>query len=192
MENRRHAGVHYHRRHAVEYARCKTQRRAGLPLFVDDIGTVLAAVLGGYIPCITVGFLSNIIGGLSDSYTTYYCIISVLIAVAAVSYAEKMRRIKIPAILLAILTFAVLGGIVGGLLTWLINGLSFGEAFARGEKFDKLAEGYYTVDALVRLGKKHNVELPICEAVYAVLYENADPAATIEGLFTRALKNELN
>jgi len=102
----------------------------GLPLFIDAIGTVLAAVLGGYIPCITVGFLSNIIGGLPDSYTTYYCIISVLIAVAAVSYAEKMRRIKIPAILLAIVTFAVLGGIVGGLLTWLINGLRFGEGIA--------------------------------------------------------------
>lgn len=108
----------------------KLNAALGLPLFIDGIGTVLAAVLGGYIPCITVGFLSNIIGGLSDSYTTYYCIISVLIAVAAVSYAEKMRRIKIPAILLAILTFAVLGGIVGGLLTWLINGLSFGEGFA--------------------------------------------------------------
>ena len=68
----------------------------------------------------------------------------------------------------------------------------YGEAYAKGEKFEKLAEGYYTVDALVRLGKKHNVELPICEAVYRVLYENADPRATIEGLFTRALKNELN
>ena len=102
----------------------------GLPLFIDDIGTILAAVLGGYIPCITVGFLSNIISGLSDSYTTYYCVISVLIAVAAVFYAEKLRRIKIPTVLLAILTFGALGGILGGLLTWLINGLSFGEGFA--------------------------------------------------------------
>ena len=68
----------------------------------------------------------------------------------------------------------------------------FGEAFVRGEKFESLAEGYYTVDALMRLGKKHDVELPICQAVYSVLYENADAKATIEGLFTRALKNELN
>ena len=62
----------------------------GLPLFIDDIGTILSAVLGGYIPCITVGFFTNIISGIADSYSTYYCIISVLIAVAAVSFAEKM------------------------------------------------------------------------------------------------------
>ena len=59
-----------------------------------------------------------------------------------------------------------------------------------GEKFDKLAEGYYTADALVRLGRKHGVELPICEAVYRALYEGADPKAQIEGLFTRKLKTE--
>ena len=68
----------------------------------------------------------------------------------------------------------------------------FGEAFVQGEKFESLAEGYYTVDALVRLGRKCGVELPICEAVYKVLYEGAEAKTTIEGLFTRALKNELN
>ena len=66
----------------------------------------------------------------------------------------------------------------------------FGEMLVRGEKFDKLAEGYYTADALVRLGKKRGVELPICEAVYRALYQGADPRAEIEGLFTRALKKE--
>lgn len=102
----------------------------GLPLFIDNIGTILSAMLGGYIPCITVGFFTNIINGFTNSYTIYYCIISVIIAVAAVSFAEKMRRLKIPYILLGIVTFAFLGGVVGGLLTWFINGLSFGEGYA--------------------------------------------------------------
>lgn len=66
----------------------------------------------------------------------------------------------------------------------------FGEMLVKGEKFDKLAEGYYTADALMRLGRKHNVELPICEAVYKTLYEGADPKETIENLFTRTLKTE--
>lgn len=66
----------------------------------------------------------------------------------------------------------------------------FGEMLVKGEKFDQLAEGYYTVDALVRLGRKHGVELPICEAVYRTLYEGADPRSAIEGLFTRTLKTE--
>lgn len=102
----------------------------GLPLFIDNIGTILSAMLGGYIPCITVGFFTNIINSFADSFTIYYCIISVLIAVAAVSFAEKMRRLKIPYILLGIVTFAFLGGVVGGLLTWFINGLNFGEGYA--------------------------------------------------------------
>lgn len=102
----------------------------GLPLYIDDIGTILAAMAGGYIPCITVGFLTNIINGFSDSYSIYYCIISVLIAVAAVSLAGKLRRFKLPYILLAILIFAFLGGVVGGMLTWFINGRSFGEGYS--------------------------------------------------------------
>jgi len=66
----------------------------------------------------------------------------------------------------------------------------FGEMLVRGERFDKLAEGYYTADALVRLGRKHNVELPICEAVYNALYKSADPKSVIAGLFERSLKAE--
>ena len=66
----------------------------------------------------------------------------------------------------------------------------FGEMLVKGERFDKLAEGYYTVDALMRLSKKHGVELPICEAVYRALYEGEDPRTAIESLFNRELKTE--
>ena len=67
----------------------------------------------------------------------------------------------------------------------------FGESFVRGEKYDQLAEGYYTVDALVRLARRHNVELPICEAVYDVLYNGEDAHVALEKLFTRKLTHEL-
>ena len=66
----------------------------------------------------------------------------------------------------------------------------FGEMLVKGEKFDKLAEGCYAADALVRLGRRHGVELPICEAVYRALYEGADVRTQIEGLFTRPIKTE--
>ena len=66
----------------------------------------------------------------------------------------------------------------------------FGEAFVQGKPFASLAEGYYTVDALHRLAALHGVELPICEGVYRVLYENADFTKEMEGLFQRSLKNE--
>lgn len=66
----------------------------------------------------------------------------------------------------------------------------FGEKLVAGEKYDKLAEGYYTVDALMTLSKRHGVPLPICTAVYNILYENKDPAEAIDGLFRRKLRNE--
>lgn len=68
----------------------------------------------------------------------------------------------------------------------------FGEAVVLGEDYTALAEGYYTADALMRLSRKYKVELPICEAVYQVLYEKAEPKAVIDNLFTRSLTNELN
>lgn len=66
----------------------------------------------------------------------------------------------------------------------------FGEAFITGESYVELAEGYSTVAALMGLAKRYNVDLPICRAVYRVLYEKADPKEEIELLFRRSLKNE--
>ena len=33
----------------------------GLPLYLDNVGTILTALTGGIVPCITVGFFSNIL-----------------------------------------------------------------------------------------------------------------------------------
>ncbi len=66
----------------------------------------------------------------------------------------------------------------------------FGECFIKGETFDRLAEGYYTVDALLRLGARYDVELPICNAVYHILYLGADPKTEMDALFARSLKRE--
>ena len=67
---------------------------------------------------------------------------------------------------------------------------AYGESFILGTPYEKLAEGYYTVKALRSLGRRHGVELPICEAVYQMLYCSADPESMLEMLFSRNLKNE--
>ena len=67
----------------------------------------------------------------------------------------------------------------------------FGEAFVRGEAYDKLAEGYYTVRALIKLGAEYGVELPICQAVYDILFEGRDPRSALDALFKRERKCEL-
>jgi glycerol-3-phosphate dehydrogenase (NAD(P)+) len=67
---------------------------------------------------------------------------------------------------------------------------AFGEAFVKGEKYEQLAEGYYTSDAVHRLCEKYHVEMPICEVVYSILYKNADPKSSLDRLFARTIKNE--
>lgn len=66
----------------------------------------------------------------------------------------------------------------------------FGELFVLGEKYDKLAEGYYTVRALMSLGKNYGVELPISETVYDILYNGKDAHLAIDHLFSRSIKSE--
>ncbi len=67
---------------------------------------------------------------------------------------------------------------------------AYGEAYVKGETFEKLAEGVSTCRALMHLGKKYNVELPICSAVYKILFEKADPQTTLNSLFSRDIKAE--
>ena len=61
---------------------------------------------------------------------------------------------------------------------------AFGELFVKGEKFGALAEGYYTVKALMVLKEKYSVDLPICTAVYDILYNGADPKEAMSSLST--------
>lgn len=67
---------------------------------------------------------------------------------------------------------------------------AYGEAFIKGEEYSFLAEGYYTAKAVHRLALRHQVDMPICEAVYSMLYEGAEPRAMLNSLFSRALKKE--
>lgn len=67
---------------------------------------------------------------------------------------------------------------------------AYGEALVRGSEFDSLAEGYYTVKALIKLGKEYDVELPICDVVYRVIYEEANARDELGRLFERTIKNE--
>ncbi len=66
----------------------------------------------------------------------------------------------------------------------------YGESIIQKKRFDKLAEGYYTVKALVELGRKYDVDLPICIGVYEILYENKDAGTVLKELFTRSLTSE--
>lgn len=66
----------------------------------------------------------------------------------------------------------------------------YGEEFVKGNKFEMLAEGVMTSKALYHLGKEFDVELPIVNAIYRVLFENEDIKSALSKLFIRSVKKE--
>jgi glycerol-3-phosphate dehydrogenase (NAD(P)+) len=49
-------------------------------------------------------------------------------------------------------------------------------------EMNMIAEGYYAVNCLHQVNRLHKVDMPICEAVYAILYKKAAPAAEMRKL----------
>ncbi|HIO67654.1 MAG TPA: NAD(P)H-dependent glycerol-3-phosphate dehydrogenase [Flavobacteriales bacterium] len=50
------------------------------------------------------------------------------------------------------------------------------------EKMNMIAEGYYAVKCVSEVNKKHNVDMPITDAVYEILYNDASPEAAMKNL----------
>ena len=65
---------------------------------------------------------------------------------------------------------------------------AYGESLIKGPRFAKLAEGVPTLGAVHCL--RDRVEMPICEVLYQVVYENKDPKEEIEKLFQRPNHSE--
>ena len=55
-----------------------------------------------------------------------------------------------------------------------------------------IAEGIFTAKSVHQLQLKHNVEMPIHEAIYQVLFQKKDPKNSVAELMTRRLSEELN
>ena len=53
-----------------------------------------------------------------------------------------------------------------------------------------VVEGYYAARSAYELGKAQNIDMPITEAAYKVLYENADVKDAVQSLLTRQRKSE--
>lgn len=49
-------------------------------------------------------------------------------------------------------------------------------------EMNMVAEGYYAVNSLHQINKQYNVYMPICSAVYAILYEKRPPALEMKHL----------
>lgn len=75
---------------------------------------------------------------------------------------------------------------------------AFGIAVGQGTSKEELlqmrgrgaTEGVVSAESVSKLAKKHDLDLPICDAVYRILYEDADIAQVINGLLERPFTND--
>ncbi|MBN2245648.1 MAG: NAD(P)-dependent glycerol-3-phosphate dehydrogenase [Candidatus Aminicenantes bacterium] len=55
----------------------------------------------------------------------------------------------------------------------------------------EVAEGVTTTLSSIKLAERENIEMPICEQVYQVLYRDKDPRSALQELMLRKLKSEM-
>jgi glycerol-3-phosphate dehydrogenase (NAD(P)+) len=97
-------------------------------------------------------------------------------------------------------TFSGLSGMGDLVLTCsshLSRNYTVGFKLGQGQKLEDIvastksvAEGVATAEAAYELSRNHNVEMPIVEQVYRVIYEGKEPRQAVQDLMTRSLKAE--
>jgi glycerol-3-phosphate dehydrogenase (NAD(P)+) len=97
-------------------------------------------------------------------------------------------------------TFSGLSGIGDLVLTCtspLSRNYTVGMKLGQGMKLREIlqqtksvAEGVATAESAYELSRKNNIEMPIIEQVYRILYEDKDPAQAVTDLMERSLKSE--
>ncbi len=97
---------------------------AGLVLYLDSIGTVIASIFGGFLPGILVGFITNLIKTIFDPSSIYYGLINVLIAVFAAFFASHGWFKSILKIFVPIVATGIFVGGLSSILTWALYGFA--------------------------------------------------------------------
>ena len=74
-------------------------------------------------------------------------------------------------------------------------GLALGSGQTQQQALDDIhqtIEGRLTAKAVYQLAQEHNIDMPITEQVYKVLYDNLDPKVAAQALMERAVRAELD
>lgn len=106
-----------------------------LPIYLDCIGTIVSAILGGMLPGIATGFFSNCLGTMlsvsEDPMTMYYGFLNVFIGIITVWFNKKNYFSNWKGRIKAVLCYALVGGGFGSIVSWLLYGFSFGYGVTR-------------------------------------------------------------
>ncbi len=125
-----------------------------LPMYLDTAGTIFAAVVGGFVPGVTVGVLTNLFSNIINSGTVYYVLISVLIAMITTylkrrGYFDHVRRI-----VLYIIAISLMSAILGTCFQWILTeGSRFSDVAALAEEMNSnTGLGLFFCTMLIEIG----------------------------------------
>ena len=171
----------------LEYLQKIFRSKTFLPFLSDD---VIGVQVGGAVKNV-IAIAAGLAHGLGFAHNTQ----------AALVTLGLYEMMKVGQVLGAkARTFAGLSGIGDLVLTATSTqsrNFSVGHALGRGEKIEKIlqgkmvAEGIETAHAVSRLGKKHQLNLPICEVVSQVLLGKLTPQQAVANLTSQDLGEEL-
>ena len=142
----------------LNIALSRISTKIGWPFYLDAVGTVLAAALGGALPGIIVGLFTNVFKSLSDWNSIYYGTLNVMMAVATTLFTRDglKKRNVIPLIFI----LAAIGGGLGSIMTWFLFGFA-GEGVTadlaiwfHSHVFSSRFFSQITADFLIDLGDK--------------------------------------
>ncbi len=114
-------------------------RATELPFYIDTVGTITATALGGTVPGILTAFVTNAVNFFMDGESIFYAPLNMLIAIMSSAYFGELHAFKkqkkqkeypgrvfgqrtLLDIILYIMVLAIIGGGIGGQITWYLYG----------------------------------------------------------------------
>lgn len=91
-----------------------------LPVYLDTIGTMCTAWLGGIFPGVMTAFFTNLICEVYSKDTLYYSFINIIIAIYTVRYHKKHAHIRLADAVCFAIAAGFLSGLSGTLIEWFL------------------------------------------------------------------------
>ena len=102
----------------------------GLPLYLNNFGTVFVSIFGGALPAAILGLLSNAIGVFTVPNRIYFGLIGVLLAITISLLNSKGVFKSIWKTLLSVLVMGIVFGTLNSILSWVLFGFEDSAALA--------------------------------------------------------------
>ncbi len=143
--------------------------KAGLPLYLDSMGTVFVTAFCGFIPGVIVAVATNIFSVFYNPDSMYYTLVGVLIVLAVEWCARSGRSRKKSNAVFLIFLLSLIGGVVGIIFQWLLLG---------GPQFTDVANG-----AGIITGGNTALYFPVCLLLNVCLNFVDKAITTVPALF---------